>query len=150
MTFKSLIEQCNDEAVLATLLDVYPDQKNSIQGYSKLLKDLRAMKPAKREDEMMIELYRATDDFNEDEPVEYVGVHGYMPDEDIGYAIEFTPWNVWLAMPVHPETIVAFSEEEIVAHCIWEMTFCGFEEDYIQEKIKSIKEIAEDIKNNPS
>ena len=41
------------------------------------------------------------------------------------------PWNISLGMEVICDDNVHLSTPEIVAHCIWEMTFYGFSEDQI-------------------
>lgn len=50
-------------------------------------------------------------------------------------------------MEVSPESLQHFSELEIISHCLYEMTFAGFEEDEIQEELKSMEKSIEDYKN---
>lgn len=47
------------------------------------------------------------------------------------YAIEFVKWENWLIIELAPETIANFNELEIIAHCLCEMTSCGYEQDQI-------------------
>jgi len=61
--------------------------------------------------------------------------------------LEFTPWKEWLGMGIHPESLAHFSEQEILAHCLHEMTFMGFEEEQIQKHIKDMKAEIEAYKN---
>ena len=63
------------------------------------------------------------------------------------YAIEFVEWKNWLGMDVAPETTKNFSDLEIIAHCLYEMTFIGYEENEIQEQFNTIKNEIEEYKN---
>jgi hypothetical protein len=63
------------------------------------------------------------------------------------YAIEFAKWENWLGMKLAPETIDNFNELEIIAHCLYEMTFCGYEQEEIQEQFDSIKKTVDDYKS---
>lgn len=49
-------------------------------------------------------------------------------------------------MGLAPETLENFSELEIIAHCLYEMTFCGYEQDEIQKQLASIDKTVEDFK----
>ncbi|MCF6349348.1 MAG: hypothetical protein L3J20_13825, partial [Flavobacteriaceae bacterium] len=40
-----------------------------------------------------------------------------------------------------------FSELEIIAHCIYEMTFMGFEEEGIQEELNNLEDSVDEYKN---
>ena len=58
-------------------------------------------------------------------------------------AIEFTAWSEWLGMPIDTNSLKEFSELEIVAHCLNEMTYAGFEQEEINSKMDRIKNKAE-------
>ena len=64
-----------------------------------------------------------------------------------GVALEFTKWNKWLGMNIHEMTCKEFTELEIIAHCLYEMTFVDYEESDIQAEFDRIKGIAEEFKN---
>lgn len=64
-----------------------------------------------------------------------------------GYAIEFLEWGKWLRMDLAPETTTKFSDLEIIAHCLYEMTFIGFDEEEIKEQTYSINDSVEEYKN---
>jgi hypothetical protein len=67
------------------------------------------------------------------------------------YAIELEPWSAWLGMKIDPDTLAKYSESEIVAHCLWEMTCFGFEEtaigaqrDELQRRVDEIDAMTEE------
>ena len=65
--------------------------------------------------------------------IEEFDVHGVEPDSGDSVALDFQPWEVWLGMEIAPDTLQRYSRAEVVAHCIHEMTFYGFEPDRTAE-----------------
>ena len=152
MKFKDLIKSHHWLSVELTLLNLYPDQKKIIDEYKRVFESLQIMQPAN--DEMLIVLteYECdTDDENKAKST-YVDVSGrkLKPEPNSiteSYAIEFVKWENWLGMKLAPETIVNFNELEIIAHCFYEMTFCGYEQEEIQEQLDSFKRTVDDYKS---
>lgn len=62
-------------------------------------------------------------------------------------ALEFVPWREWLGMTIPRKLLSDFNEPEIIAHCLYEMTFHGFDEKKIQAEFAEIKKSAEEMKN---
>jgi cell division septum initiation protein DivIVA len=50
-------------------------------------------------------------------------------------------------MNLATETTNNFNELEIIAHCLYEMTFCGFNEEEIKEQFDTINDSIEEYKN---
>lgn len=96
-----------------------------------------------------IDVVQQKDDFDGSAYVDVSGSYKYPKNEEekFSQAIEFTPWNQWLGMEISSESFVNFSELEIISHCLHEMTFMGFEEEEIQDELKSIENTIEDYKN---
>ena len=63
------------------------------------------------------------------------------------YAIEFVAWEKWLGMDLAPETTKIFSDLEIIAHCLYEMTFIGYNEEEINDQFEMINDRVEEYKN---
>lgn len=61
--------------------------------------------------------------------------------DNISYGLEFFKWNDWVSMFITKETLDNFSPEEIVAACLYEMTFYGFNEDVIQEYLTKLGKV---------
>ena len=82
----------------------------------------------------------------------YVDVSGRktIPEPDIitnSYALEFTEWKEWLGMELANETVKNFSQLEIIAHCLYEMTFVDYDEEEIQKQFCQIKNTMEEYKS---
>jgi hypothetical protein len=59
-----------------------------------------------------------------------------------GYSMKASPWGNWLGLTISPETLEQFSYAEILAHCLYEMTWFGGSEEEVEETCDYIKGIA--------
>ena len=152
MTFYELIKSQHWLSIEHTLLDLYPDQKEIMEEYRSVFESLLIMQPVN--DEMLIvltEIECDTDDECQPKSA-YIDVSGRKQKPELNsindsYAIEFVKWENWLGMKIVPETLEKFNALEIISHCLYEMTFCGYEQNEIQEQYASINKSIEDFKH---
>lgn len=162
MKFKELICKYNWNDVHSTVIQLYPDQEKNIEGCKQVFEELHAIKPVETQMRIVIE-----DVFDEYDKEYYTHVSGkdgslnkdsdpdHFQDDEIGnqevsYAIEFTDWAEWLAMDIDHESLSKYSELEIIGHCLWEMTFCGFTREDIKKAVDTIHKRAQEAENNRS
>ncbi|MDH5397637.1 MAG: hypothetical protein OEX02_05795 [Cyclobacteriaceae bacterium] len=62
-------------------------------------------------------------------------------------ALDFTPWGQWLGGRVDARAFEDFTELEIIAHCLNEMTFISFAQKEIQAEMESVKKAKEEYDN---
>ena len=151
MKLSDLINSNHWLSVELTLLQLYPDQKGIIGEYRNVFEKLQQLAPEEYDMSIMLKEYDC-DHEDESEIKTYVDVSGRKAQKEEGkltdsYAIEFVEWKNWLGMDVAPETTKNFSDLEIIAHCLYEMTFIGYEENEIQEQFNTIKNEIEEYKN---
>ncbi|OGW26376.1 MAG: hypothetical protein A2X59_05230 [Nitrospirae bacterium GWC2_42_7] len=141
--FKDVIKACAFKKVKDALLELYPDQKKSIKGYEYVFKTLELMRPRHSKEEMVIDIKRVGRGKNR-----HFSVSGVCTQKGIkqSYAIEYTPWSKWLAYEVDRKVIKKMPNEEIIAHCLWEMTFAGFTQDSIRREINMLKRRVKNLK----
>jgi len=134
-------------SVELTLLKLYPDQDENISAYKSIYAKLRKMEPVDSAIEIVIE--QVFDEKNQEYGIGNVyGIdHSSTNEISNGIALEFTKWNKWLGMKIQEMTLKEFTELEIIAHCLYEMTFVGYEESEIQDEVEKIKGIADEFKN---
>ena len=141
MRFIELIQTTRWAEVKPHLLEEYPDSDAS--AYERAYLNLRSLEV--RENPMRIQLEWVEALEAGDAP--YIDVNGYdgslhrdredfsmysseakasMGDQEVRYALDLTPWEEWLGMSIAPETLETFKPAEIAAHCLWEMTWHGF------------------------
>lgn len=126
MKLAEIFKRTSVEVVMTDLIDLYQIEdtlKDHIYAYG-LIKGLTPTTS-----NLSIRLSELTDpDDVMGECVEVVGV-------DLGgelWALGYTDWTEWLAMEVEGETVRNFTDSEIVAHCLWEMTFFGYTPGQVQ------------------
>lgn len=70
-------------------------------------------------------------------------------NSEVGFALDFTPWCQWLGMDIDSDTAnnIKLMRADIVALCLYEMTFHGYEEESVQETLEEIKDRVEKIDN---
>lgn len=144
MTLKQLLKENSWLSISTILLELYPDEEKNIEGYETVFEKLLMITP--EETDMTIVIKTVKDDFDGTEYVDVSGKYNYPQNEEQSFsqAIEFKVWKEWLGMDICKESLKDFTEPEISAHCFYEMTFAGFEEEEIQEQLKDIKKISED------
>ena len=78
---------------------------------------------------------------------EWPDVYGIRINSKKRLGMEFVSWRDWATMFITKETLANFTPEEIVAACLYEMTFFGFTEDFIaDEHDKLVKSVEEAMK----
>lgn len=148
MKFKELLKLYSDEDIAERVEILYPDQRK--EGYLKVAKELRKTRPLRTS--VAIEISHHKDDDGE----EWEDVSGIGKPDKYGsthYGIALTGWGQWLSMPITPETLKKYPEIDILAYCLWEMTFYGFSDKQIQrfgkKLVKDAKQARKDIKEHP-
>jgi hypothetical protein len=118
MKFKELLHSCSFNDLLPTLLELMSEHKDSMPDFKIVFDTLRRIEPESTSTKICI-----TYD-------EWIDVSCIDPECE-GYCGFCYPWNISLGMEVTWDDNVHLSTPEIVAHCIWEMTFYGFSEERI-------------------
>ena len=138
MKFKELIKSHSWLSVELTLLNLYPDQEGLVEKYENVFEELLTLVPEDNEMQIVLQEFECDKVENEESKSTYIDVSGRTNDIDpnTSYAIEFEPWEEWLGMEIAPQTI---------AHCLYEMTFCGYDQESIQGKFESFNKIVEDF-----
>ena len=152
MKLIDIIKSNNWLSVEMTLSQLYPDQEDMLDEYKSVFEHLNRLAPVAGNMRIVLTEQQDCGQDDESEIETYVDVSGLDDTTDenggvISYAMEFTEWAKWLGMDLARETLRNFSELEIIAHCLYEMTFLGFNESKIQEERNSLDKIIENYKN---
>lgn len=140
--FWDLIQACTFGDVEKSILRFYPGQKKNISGYKYVFETLRHMRHRRNKEGMTIRIEKVGRGKNQ-----YVDVSGKCATDDHeSYALEYTSWAKWLGYDVDQTALKKMTKEDIVAHCLWEMTFIGFTQDKIRQKIAALNKQVKDIK----
>ncbi len=136
-------------SVQFVLLQLYPDDKKNAVEYERIFNDLQLMEPLFCD--ISILLNNVHDDFDNSSYVDVSGRHNNPkdnPDEHTDLlGLEFTSWKKWLGMDIDKNALSEFTELEIIAHCLYEMTVISFEEKEIQAELGRLKRTVEEYEN---
>ncbi len=66
----------------------------------------------------------------------------------VRYGLTFIPWNEILGLTIAPETLNAWSEPEIIAFCLEEMSFINYEEEARERTFQELLNLKEEINKN--
>ena len=125
------------DSVFTKLCFWFNDQEKSEEGYRMVFDKIKAMTPKKHNlNDLFISIQK-----EEEDGVEYLHVNGIhvIGNDDRSYGLEFCDWNEWISMYITKETLNLLSKEEIVAGCLYEMTFFGFTEDKVKQKLEDLE-----------
>lgn len=148
MTFQQLIKANHWLSVKEVFLSIYTSQHKNIGGYEDVFHQLQMIQPA--ESNIEIVLTQHIDEGFDEGPYTFVSgkeVHNNTGMEPESLAIEFVKWNEWLGMTIENNTLKDYTQLEIISHCLYEITFVGFEEEKIQQELKNIEADVEELKN---
>ncbi|MBM3279460.1 MAG: hypothetical protein FJY95_15485 [Candidatus Handelsmanbacteria bacterium] len=62
-----------------------------------------------------------------------------LADTLVSFALQFVPWEDWLGMEIDPRTLETVEETAIIAHCLKNMTFAGFDQEKIRRRWNELK-----------
>ncbi|WP_373059317.1 DUF6557 family protein [Zunongwangia sp. H14] len=140
MTLKQLLQRNSWLSISSVLLELYPDEEKNLEGYEDVFEKLLLMAP--EEVDMTIVVKTVFDHFDGSAYVDVSGKYNHPKneEEEFSQAIEFTPWKQWLDMDISEESLKEFTELEILAYCLYEITFAGFEEEEVQQQLDNIEQ----------
>lgn len=140
MKFNELIHRHPWEEIRDALMRLYPEYESELAGYEQVHAALRQLAPA--ESDLVLRVESVYNDRMGEYHANVTGRKALGPAAELGEALELklTPWERWLGMEVDPHSLEKFSEMEIVAHCLWEMTFFGFSQEDIRAASEEITE----------
>lgn len=138
-TLYAILRQVKFDDVFNRLCHYFESQSDSREGYESVFNELIAKKLKKHN---INDLFIKVEIVNEDN-CEYLNTDGIDIKKGTHYAIEFRPWADWVSMFITEETLNSLSKEDIVAGCLYEMTFFGFTEKRVMDEMKRIDESIE-------
>jgi len=150
MKFVELMYKYKWDEICSVLISLYPNDQKNISGFKMVFEQLQTLMPA--ETNMRIILKEVFDEFENERYTCVSGVDGTLKKEEnpeifkddkignqeVSYGIEFTNWEEWLGMDIDPESTSNYHETDIIAHCLWEMSFYGYTQKVIKKTIDMI------------
>lgn len=151
MKIIELIQKYHFENVWSEFVKFYGEEEGihvtdeSQQLYKKVYDALIEMKPELFSDGLISITEIAESEFSD----RYIDIYGLYPDDqNVKHAIEFIEWNEVISMEYLPGANLSgetYTDEEFLAALIYEITFCGFDQESIREEHDKIKNKVEEI-----
>lgn len=141
MSLKEILKKADWKDVANSLLSSHPKERKYLAGYEQVFEGLRQMTPMESDVTLVIEYIE--DDL--DPGHFYYDLYGRKEGDDRRWGLLFTPWPEWMGMEVSEETVSALTPAQIIAHCLYEITFCGFSEAAVAKEREKTLGIAEDV-----
>lgn len=136
LRFAELLEQVDFNNVWNVFSKLYPELADGYKTYRVVFDKLRRMVPHKHNlNDIFISITKET----ESDGTVWHDVHGVNLGKPIRYSIEFEPWNNWISYFFTQETLDSLTANEIVAHCLWEMTFYGYDEQTVHNSLVDLE-----------
>lgn len=143
MTLKQLLKMTTPDAVLKELLLAYPECDSEKHLYKEVL-DFLIQTPEYPIDEFVISI--ALVDPSDDETYEqdideeaYLSISGYSEKENLHFALSFAKWEEWANAKINVQEDLDVNVDELIAICLYEMTFYGFDQTEIAEAFENIE-----------
>ena len=145
-----------------SLVQHYPDACELTEGYRETYFHLRHLEPVATamrlcvratfrpglDEESFLEVIGRNGTLNRDlEDFKYLGKaeDSSYASSEAEFALDLEPWTEWLGMEIDADTLAKYSPSDLVAHCLWEMTFCGFDETAIDAQRTEIQRRVDEL-----
>ncbi|WP_075603200.1 DUF6557 family protein [Saccharicrinis aurantiacus] len=128
MKLPELLSEIEWVNVEQRFIELYADQKKSIDGYKEVFNTVKTMPPS--DTNMVLKLETIYDKVYD---IEYVHVNSYKlgGDPESTYSLMIRKWNEVLGMKISDKVLQTFTELDVICHVMYEMTFAGFDEKQI-------------------
>jgi len=151
MKFYEIIRKYEFDQVWPKLIEQYPNEQ--IDDYAAVFEYLRYAKPRSADWSIKISLVHEDDDHYYDvygvcAATEDDLIQGYKKGDEVAYALGFSDWDKWLGSEICPETADQYSELDILVHCLFELSFYGFDQEDIREQLNIIKNRLNSLRDN--
>ena len=145
--FSDLLREVDFDNVYKRLVKWFPDQTDRLEQFRSVYEDLIERKPGIHHlDDFFIEVTEWKDG-----SCSTLDISGKKPNGKIRYGIEFYPWDDWVSMFITQDTLDKLSKEDIVAGCLYEMTYFGWTDEMVMERKRRMtmefKEMKEEQKD---
>jgi hypothetical protein len=151
MRLAELLKATNWKAVKRALGETVPECRRALPHFRDVYKHIRTLPPIESDMRICLDVVPPEEPdgspwlvvsgrngrLQRDEPDFQASGHGSdspFGRSEVAYGLSLVPWAEWLGMAIDIDTLARCSRDEVVAHCLWEMTWYGYDEDRIQKK----------------
>jgi len=143
MTFYELLDAYEFGDLEDTFANLYPKKfSRNVIGFEEAFEKLKEI------DDVVDNGCSINIEHVEEEDIDsYNKVHGKDVSSPFNLDLSLTPWSEWLGMKFTQHVLKSYSIPEIICHCIWEMTFYGYNEVTIRRTVSELENEAKDFRS---
>ena len=146
VTLRDLIDAYSFDNLRDVFTECYGDAYvRNVQGYEMMYENLKLLTDYPLND-CVINISKREEDDNE-------WHHLCGKEGSTDWNMSFVPWGEWLNMSIDSETVLNYDAKEIICHCLFNMTYYGYNEKDIQlmlEKLDNAVTLTEEELNELS
>lgn len=143
MNFKNLVDSSSFNDIWKAFIEIYPHYSQHDLEYANVYNSLLGLSPSENDGSMTINIELIEEDSNH---IEY---HVYGTNNSTEWSgrwgLADSSWERWLGYYISENALREFKSCVIVALCLWEMTWNGFNQHQIKEKISRLEQKIEDF-----
>lgn len=143
MTLKNMLKMTTVDAVIEELLIAYPECQSEKNNYKNVIEYIMKTPEVPFDDFIVsISLIDPSDEEAYEEDIDeaaYLSISGYSAKEDLHFALGFTRWEEWANAKIVIQEDLEIKPDELIAICIYEMTFYGFDQEEIAGELAEIE-----------
>jgi hypothetical protein len=143
MTLKEMLKTTTIDSVLDELLISYPECIADKHHYKGVLEFIDQTPTTVIDDFIiMVTLIDPSEEEAYEEDIDeeaYLSIAGYSEKENLHFALGFSRWEEWANAKLIIQEDLEIKKEELLAMCLYEMTFYGFNQDEIANELKDLE-----------
>lgn len=134
LNLKELVINTSWNDIWPELIRNFPNVEDQQQGYQNVFDSLHCIDIIESDLVLNIKIFV-------EDGVRGADVAAYNDECPGGYSMKFTPWGEWLGLQIATNTLQELSHAEILALCLYEMTWGGSSDEEVQNYAGDLKKI---------
>ena len=150
MTLFDLVKKNNWADIESRFIMLYPDYKDDMSNYCTVFNKLKELDPSDSDSFLVISKYHIKEDNSEYYHVTGCEIDPELADaQDLGkILLFFMPWSYWLGIKISCSLVAQYTSDEIICHCLKEMTSEGFNPEEIESGFNDLVKAYTDYKRS--
>ncbi len=138
MTLYELYRETEFEDLWQVLQQAYELPDKAMSAYRNAYDELCALSPTASKKTGTLVVAKLLDTIEENAYVFDVFVKH--PGDEERYALSLSPWEEWIAYPVHGKSVELYGAAAVLAHILYDMTFWGYSQKDYNKKCAEVHE----------
>ena len=143
MNLKQIVVMTDKKETIEELMALYPEcfpNRAELEKVYDFIKETPAMDFKDFEIRIALVDPSTEEDFEDEIDEEaYLVITGYSPEATLDFTLSFTKWEEWANADIIINPEIHLTNETLVAVCLYEMTFYGYDQETIAREFSAIE-----------